>query len=331
MTDVLPTSADVSAAAARLRQWVVRTPVLESPLLNERLGTRVLLKAECLQYTGSFKIRGAMNRLLQLSADERAAGVVAFSSGNHAQGVAQAARWLGCQAVIVMPRDAPAVKLQGTRDLGAEVVLYDRYAEDREAIARQIAARRGAALVPAFDHADVIAGQGTVGLELVEWAREHDLSLGQVLVPCGGGGLCAGISLAVRSRFPDARILGVEPVGFDDTRQSLKAERRLSVRNGAGTLCDSLMTLMPGAITFAVNRRLMSQVLLVDDDQVARAMQFAFRHLQLVLEPGGAAALAALLAGKLEPLADCVAVVLSGGNVEPALFSRLIKGGLAAV
>lgn len=331
MTDVLPTSSDVSAAALRLRPWVFDTPVLESLALNERTGVRVLLKAECLQHTGSFKIRGAMNRLLQLSADERAAGVVAFSSGNHAQGVAQAARWLGTQAVIVMPRDAPDVKLAGTRALGAEVVLYDRYSEDREAIARQIAEQRGAALVPAFDHADIIAGQGTVGLELVDWVRARGLALDQVLVPCGGGGLSAGMALAVRSRFPHARVIGVEPAGFDDTRQSLQAQRRVSIATGAGTLCDALMTPMPGAITFAVNRRLMGQVLVVDDREVAQAVQFGFRQLRLVLEPGGAAALAALLAGKLTPLGDCVAVVLSGGNVAPALFGRLVMGELAAV
>ncbi len=331
MTDVLPTSSDVSAAALRLRQWVMETPVLESPALNERVGARVLLKAECLQHTGSFKIRGAMNRLLQLSADERAVGVVAFSSGNHAQGVAQAARWLETQATIVMPADAPLVKLEGTRALGAEVVLYDRFKEDREAIARHIAEQRGAALVPSFDHADIVAGQGTVGLELVEWARSESLDLNQVLVPCGGGGLSAGIALAVRSRFHRARLIGVEPEGFDDTRQSLAAGHRVSVAGDGSTLCDSLMTPMPGAVTFAVNRRLMSDVLVVSDPEVADAVQFAFRHLRLVVEPGGAAALAALLAGKLSLTGDCIAVILSGGNVDPALFARLIRDDLAAV
>lgn len=324
MTDVLPTSSDVSAAAVRLRQWVVETPVLESPALDERMGTRVLLKAECLQYTGSFKIRGAMNRLLQLSADERAAGVVAFSSGNHAQGVAQAAAWLSTRATVVMPEDAPAVKIDGTRSLGAEVVLYDRYKEDREAIARQIAKERGAVLVPAFDHADIVAGQGTVGLELAEWARGRGLEPEQVLVPCSGGGLSAGIALAVRSRFHQARIIGVEPVGFDDTRASLAAGHRVSVAADASTLCDALMVPTPGAITFAVNRRLMSEVLVVEDSEVAAAVRFAFRYLKLVVEPGGAAALAALLAGKLSSPGKCVAVILSGGNVDPALFARLI-------
>ena len=322
---MLPTSSDVSAAALRLRPWVVETPVLECPELNERTGTRVLLKAECLQHTGSFKIRGAMNRLLQLSADERAAGVVAFSSGNHAQGVAQAAQWLGTKATIVMPEDAPAVKLAGARALGAEVVLYDRYQEDREAIARKIAEQSGSALVPAFDHADIVAGQGTVGLELVQWAAGRKLKLNQVLVPCGGGGLSAGIALAVRSRSPNARIIGVEPSGFDDTRRSLAAGRRVSVAGDVGTLCDALMTPTPGAVTFAVNRRLMAEVLVVDDSAVRTAVAFAFRHLQLVLEPAGAAALAALLTGKLHEPGKCVAVVLSGGNVDPERFAQLIR------
>jgi threonine dehydratase len=325
VSDVLPTSSDVRAAALRLRPWVAETPVLESPLLNERVGARVLLKAECLQHTGSFKIRGAMNRLLQLSADERAAGVVAFSSGNHAQGVAQAARWLGTSAAIVMPRDAPAVKLNDTRALGAEVVLYDRHTEDRETIARTLAAERGAALVPPFDHGDIVAGQGTVGLELVAWAQARKLEMNQVLVPCGGGGLAAGIALAVRSTSPNARIVGVEPVGFDDTRQSLAAGRRISIAGDADTLCDALMTPAPGAVTFAVNRRLMAAVLVVDEADVAEAVRFAFRQLRLVLEPSGAVALAALLAGKVADPGECLAVVLSGGNVDPAAFGRLIQ------
>lgn len=324
MDDALPTADDVADAYLRLREWVVETPVLESAALNERLGLRVLFKAECLQHTGSFKIRGALNRLLQLKADEREAGVVAFSSGNHAQAVALAAHWLGMRAAIVMPSDAPAVKVESTRAWGAEVVLYDRAREDREAIAHRLAAERGAVLVPPFDHAHVIAGQGTAALELARFARERHLTIEALYVPCSGGGLVAGSALAVKSEFPDCAVYAVEPQGFDDTAQSLAAGKRCRAVSSGTTLCDGLMVAMPGAITFAVNRRELAGALTVDDAQVRAAMAFAAQRLKVVVEPSGAAALAAVLE---TPPRDrrCVAVMLSGGNVDTGLFSDVIR------
>jgi threonine dehydratase len=324
MHAVLPTAADVADAYLKLREWVVETPVLESDALNRLAGVRVLCKAECLQHSGSFKIRGALNRLLALRADERAAGVVAFSSGNHAQAVALAARWLGVHAAIVMPADAPAIKLENTRAYGAEVVLYDREREDRERIAVQLARERGAALLPPFDHPDVIAGQGTLGLELARAARARRVELESVYVPCSGGGLVAGCALALKAEFTDCAIYAVEPRGFEDTAASLAAGERRAVSPGGTTLCDGLRARLPGAITFAVNRRELAGALAVDDADVRRAMALAAAHLKVVLEPSGAAALAAVLAGP--PRARrAVGVVLSGGNVDAKLFAAVLE------
>jgi threonine dehydratase len=323
MDHALPIAADVAEAYSRLREWVVETPVLESAALNERLGLKVLFKAECLQHTGSFKIRGALNRLLQLKADEREAGVVAFSSGNHAQAVALAAHWLQVRAVIVMPSDAPAIKLESTRAWGAEVVLYDRAREDREAIAHRLVAERGAVLVPPFDHPHIIAGQGTAALELARFARERRLTIEKLYVPCSGGGLVAGSALAVKAEFPECAVYAVEPQGFDDTARSLAAGKRCRAAPKGTTLCDGLMAAMPGAITFAVNRRELAGALVVDDEQVRGAMAFGARRLKLVLEPSGAAALAAVLATK--PRAKrCIAVMLSGGNVDAGLLAEAL-------
>jgi threonine dehydratase len=324
MSDVLPTVADVVDADARLRGWLVETPVLESEAINGRVGARVLFKAECLQHTGSFKIRGALNRLLQLSADERKAGVVAFSSGNHAQAVALAARWLAMHATIVMPADAPAVKLARTRDFGAEVVLYDREREDREAIAVRIAEQRGAALVPPFDHPHTIAGQGTLALELVRAARERRLAINALYVPCSGGGLVAGCALAIKNEWPDCAAYAVEPRGFEDTAASLAAGERRTVPAGGTTLCDGLRAPMPGAITFAINRRQLAGALAVDDGQIREAMAVAAQHLKVVVEPSGAAGLAAVLA-RPPHTAKCIAVVLSGGNVDAELFADVLR------
>jgi len=324
MHDALPTADDVAEAYSRLREWLIETPVLESAALNESTGMRVLFKAECLQHTGSFKIRGALNRLLQLKADEREAGVVAFSSGNHAQAVALAAHWLGMRAAIVMPSDAPAVKLESTRAWGAEVVLYDRAREDREAIAHRLATERGAVLVPPFDHADIVAGQGTAALELARYARERRLAIEALYVPCSGGGLVAGSALAVKAEFPDCAVYAVEPYGFDDTAQSLAAGKRSRAAPGGQTLCDGLMAAMPGAITFAVNRRELAGALVVDDLEVRAAMAFAARRLKLVLEPSGAAALAAVLAD-LPRGRRCIGVMLSGGNVDAELFADVLR------
>lgn len=324
MNNVLPTIADVVDAEARLRGWLVATPVLESDAINRRVGARVLFKAECLQHTGSFKIRGALNRLLQLSAAERRAGVVAFSSGNHAQAVALAARWLEVPATIVMPADAPKIKLERTRGHGAEVVLYDREREDREAIAARIAQQRGAALVPPFDHAHVIAGQGTVGLELAHTTRSRNLRVDTLYVPCSGGGLVAGCALGLKSAWPDCAVYAVEPRGFEDHAASLAAGERRTVEPGATTLCDGLRAPTPGAITFAINRRELAGALAVDDEQVRGAMAVAAEHLKVVVEPSGAAALAAVLAARPAPGA-CIAVVLSGGNVDTALLTEILR------
>jgi threonine dehydratase len=321
MHNVLPTVADVADAYVRLREWVRDTPVLESEALSRLVGARLLLKAECLQHTGSFKIRGALNRLLKLSYEERAAGVVAFSSGNHAQAVALAAHWLKVPATIVMPADAPRVKLDGTRAWGAEVVLYDRLREDREAIATAIAAARGAALVPPFDHPDIVAGQGTAAFELV---RAAPVDIDALYVPCSGGGLAAGSALAAKSAFPRCAVYAVEPRGYEDHAQSLAAgERRSLPADPPPTLCDGLRASMPGAITFAINRRELAGAVAVGDAEIRTAMALAARHLKVVVEPSGAAALAAVLA---RPPTDsrCVAVILSGGNVDSDLFASVL-------
>jgi threonine dehydratase len=319
-TDRLPTCADVEAAAARLRGMARRTPLLESELLNERLGGRVLLKAECLQRTGSFKFRGAFNTISQIAAP----AVVAYSSGNHAQGVAAAARLLGKAATIVMPADAPAIKIANTRALGAEVRLYDRERESREAIGAEIAARTGAALVRPYDDARIIAGQGTAGLEIAEQAAELGVTLDAALIPCGGGGLIAGCGLALRARCPGLELYAVEPEGFDDTARSLAAGERLSNLPGARSICDALLVPTPGELTFALNRRQLTAGLVVSDDEAARAMMASFCDLKLVVEPGGAVALAAILAGRFEVRGRTVAVMLSGGNVDPELFARIL-------
>jgi threonine dehydratase len=315
MSAMLPTVGDVVEAAVRLREWISFTPALESQVLNERVGRRVLVKAECLQQGGSFKIRGAMNRLLTLSHAERSVGVVAFSSGNHAQAVALAGKWLQVPVTIVMPQDAPRVKQSATRAWGAEIVLYDRYVEDRERIAAGIAEKRGCALVPPFDHAAIIAGQGTAGLELVTSARERGLKLAAVYVPCGGGGLTAGCSLALRAAFPECAVYAVEPQGYDDTARSLASGERQMLETHTDTICDALMAPTPGAITFRINRTLVHKGLTVSDAQVRHAMAFALRHLRIVLEPAGAVALAAVLNAE-QGKQEAIGIVASGGNVD---------------
>jgi threonine dehydratase len=321
-TNALPTFADVEAAAERLRGAAVRTPLLESDVLNQRVRGRVLLKAECLQRTGSFKLRGAYNAISQVDAD----AVVAYSSGNHAQGVAAAARLLGKSAMIVMPADAPAIKIESTRSHGAEVRLYDRVAESREEIGAEIAARTGAALIKPYDDPRIIAGQGTAGLELAAQGRERGVRIELALVPCGGGGLIAGCAVALTKAFPEIAIYAVEPAGLDDTRRSLAAGARQANSAWATSICDALLAPTPGELTFALNRRLLAGGLAVSDDEVRSAIAFAFRHLKLVVEPGGAVALAAVLSGKVALGGRTAAVVLSGGNVDPALFAAAITG-----
>jgi threonine dehydratase len=316
----LPSYDDIQAAAGRLAGVARRTPLLAGTPLDERLGGRVLVKAESLQLTGSFKIRGAYNRLVQLDTGARRRGVVAFSSGNHAQGVAAAARMLGIAATIVMPADAPRAKLENTRALGAEVVLYDRVRESREGIASRIAAERGATLVPAFDDPHVIAGQGTAGLELMQQAGELGITPDQVLIPCSGGGLASGSALAIRALSPRTAVYGVEPEAFDDTRRSLAAGTLLKNPPEARSICDALQSSPPGRLTFALNRELLAGVLTVSDDEVEAAMAYAFRYLRLVVEPGGAVALAAALAGKVPVQERTTAIIASGGNVDAQMF-----------
>jgi threonine dehydratase len=320
----LPTVADVDAAALRLAGIALRTPLVTSPVLDAITGARIFLKAETLQRTGSFKFRGAYNKVSSIPLAERAGGVVAFSSGNHAQGVAAAARLLGMPAVIVMPADAPRPKRERTAALGAEVVLYDRARDDRQVIAREIAAQRHAALVPPYDDPLVIAGQGTTGREIVEDLTAQGLVADVVAVTASGGGLTAGIALAVKARMPHTRLYTAEPEGFDDHARSFKSGQR--ERNAAltGTICDALMAQTPGELTFAINRTLVGAGVAVSDQEVTAAVAFAFRELKLVVEPGGAVALAALLSGKIDVKGKIAVAVLSGGNVDPELFYRLV-------
>lgn len=321
MVDV-PTYEDVLAAAERIAAYAVRTPLVESPALSARTGGRVFLKLELLQRTGSFKFRGALNRLALIPEHARAGGVVAFSSGNHAQGVAAAAGLLGMTALIVMPADAPRAKIEGTRALGAEVVLYDRQREDREAIAGRICAERGATLVRPFDDPGIIAGQGTVGLEIAEDAGRFGVTLDAVLAPCSGGGLVSGIALAIRASGLAARVHSVEPENFDGMRRSLAAGERMAAPGGALSVADALMAPMPGAHVFALAKGLLAPGLAVSDAELERAVAFAATQLKLLVEPGGAAALAALLAGKTD--GKNIALVLSGGNADFASIAAIV-------
>lgn len=321
-----PEFEDVRAAAVRIAGHARRTPLLSDTPLDGRCGGNVLLKLETLQHTGSFKFRGAYNRLAQLDATQRAAGVVAFSSGNHAQGVAAAARLLGIPATIVMPADAPRVKLHNTIALGAEVITYDRLRESREALAARLATERGAVLVPSFDDPDIIAGQGTVGLEIAEQAAALGVRLDDVIVCTSGGGLVAGTALAIRALSPTTRVWTAEPEGHDDHRRSLASGRRESNAPGTRSICDALLAPEPGVLTFEINRRLLAGGLAVGDADVREAIGYAARTLKLVVEPGGAVALAAVLAGRIDTRGRAVAVVLSGGNIDDPLLRDVLVG-----
>lgn len=321
----IPTAADVTDAARVLTGVAVRTPLLRAPML-ERGGGRVFVKCETLQFTGSFKFRGAYNCISRIAPSRRAGGVVAFSSGNHAQGVAAAARLLGMPAAIVMPSDAPLLKRERTAGHGAEVVLYDRVKESREEISARLAAERGATLVPPFDHPHVIAGQGTIGIEICEDLAAQSLLPDIVAVPASGGGLLAGISLAVKDRHAGAQLVACEPAGFDDHARSFASGRRERNDRLAGSICDALLTPSPGEITFEVNRRLVGRAVAVSDDEVRKAMAFAYRELKLVVEPGGSVALAALLAGKIDTGGKTFVAVLSGGNADAEIFRAAIAG-----
>ena len=320
----LPTAKDVDEAARRLAGVALHTPLLTSAALDAMTGGRVFLKAETLQRTGSFKFRGAYNKLSAIPPERRAGGVVAFSSGNHAQGVAAAARLLGMPCVIVMPRDAPRAKRERTAAHGAEIVLYDRASDDREAIAAEIAARRGATLVPPYDDALIIAGQGTAGREIVDDLRVLGLVPDVVVITASGGGLTAGIALAVKARVPTAALYTAEPQGFDDHARSFRSGRREQNAELTGTICDALMARTPGKLTFAINQSLVGAGVVASDQEVATAVAFAFAELKLVVEPGGAVALAAVMTGKVDVKNKIAVAVLSGGNVDPELFSKLV-------
>ena len=328
MTDIatnLPVNpADIDRAASVVAPFAVRTPLLSPPVLNVRVGTRVFLKPEMLQRTGSFKFRGAFNKLSSIPKAERGGGVVAFSSGNHAQGVAAAAQILNMQATIVMPSDAPLSKRERTKSYGAEVVLYDRDREDREAIARGIADKRGATLVRPYDDPFVIAGQGTAGREIAEDLTAIGIAPDIVIAPASGGGLIAGVATAVKARFPNAEVIVAEPEAFDDHNRSLRAGKREAHDAQGRTICDALMATIPGELTFAINSKLLSRGVTASDAEVGAAVAFAYRELKLVVEPGGAVGLAALLSGRIDAAGKNVVVVLSGGNVDAELYARLI-------
>ena len=323
---VFPTYIDVLSAAEQIAGHAVRTPVIESPLLNEKLGGRLLVKAECLQLSGAFKFRGAYNRISRLSDEERKAGIVAFSSGNHAQGVAMISQMLGVSAVIVMPTDAPEIKLANTRAYGAEVVLYDRETENREEIGTRLASERALILIPSYDDPYIIAGQGTVGLELARQARDMGAELDAVIVPCGGG-LSAGSALALSHDCPGVEIYAAEPEGFDDTARSLAAGERVANEPGGKTFCDALILPTPGELTFSINNSLLKGGFALSDTDTARAMATAFRYLKIVVEPGGAVALAAVLSGAYNCRDKTVCVICSCGNVDGDEFAKAISNG----
>jgi len=316
--------AGVQDAARQIAGHAVRTPLIESPALNAHVGGRVLLKAETLQVAGAFKFRGAYNRISRLTEAEKARGVVAYSSGNHAQAVAAAARMVGTSAIIVMPADSPSVKVEGVRAFGGEVRMYDRYTESREAIGEDIAASKGSVLVRPFDDPWVIEGQGTVGLEMVEQAKAAGAHIDQLICGASGGGLIAGINLSMAALSPHSPVIAVEPKHYNDMQLSIAAGERMTHPPAPGTICDALMTDRPGELTFPINRRV-DRVETVSDAEVADAVRYAFRVLKLVVEPGGAVSLAALLAGKVQAKDRVTALVLSGGNVDPALFAAIVE------
>ncbi|MEP0357072.1 MAG: threonine/serine dehydratase [Paraglaciecola sp.] len=315
---------EIKEAADRIATQAVRTPIIESAQLNADTGARVLIKAECLQRSGSFKFRGAYNRLSQLSQAQRRAGVVAWSSGNHAQGIAAAAQILKIPATIVMPLDAPEIKMQKTKEYGAEIVTYDRYTQSREDIGKALSKERGATLVPSYDDHHIITGQGTVGLEFLEQSLALGYEIEQLLVCCGGGGLIAGTASAFSQLSPDTAVYSVEPDSFDDHKRSLISGTRESNAPDARSICDALLAPEPGSMTFPINHALLTAGLSVSDAEVRDAMKYAFSTLKLVIEPGGAVALAAVLAGKLDVKGKTVGVVVSGGNVDPVVFSESI-------
>lgn len=321
----VPQIADIHAAAGRLKGQAWQTHLIESPALNERFGGRILFKPEVLQRTGSFKFRGAYNKIASIPEQERKRGVVAFSSGNHAQGVAASARIFGVDAIIAMPSDAPAVKVDNVKAMGATVIPFDRFGTDRMALVAPYV-EDGMTLVPPYDDPAIIAGQGTIGLELLEQMDALGASIDTVVIPCGGGGLSSGVALAVKSGLPNTEIWVAEPENFDDTARSLAAGRHVMNEPGHNSICDAILTAEPGKITFEINRKLLAGGVAVTDRQVEEAVRQAALHLKLVVEPGGCIALAAITSGRIDVAGRTVVVVLSGGNVDPASYARIVSG-----
>ncbi len=324
MINEMPTFRDIEQAAARIRGRAVATPLLESIQLNERVGGRIFIKAECLQRTGSFKFRGAWNRISQLDTQTNRGGVVAYSSGNHAQGVAAAAQIMGLPALIVMPADTPEIKKANTKAYGAEVVTYDRASESREEIANHYVKSRGAVLVPPFEDFHIIAGQGTCGLEITAQVEALDVELDEMLVNCSGGGLLAGVALAFSQLSPGTRLYAVEPEGFDDYGRSLRSGVREKNAAASGSICDALLSISPGEMTFAMNRSRVAGGLVVNEAEVRQAVRYAFEMLKLVIEPGGAVGLAAILSGRIETKNRNIGIIASGGNVDSRQFAKIL-------
>ena len=324
-TDLLPQISDIKAAERRLVGYARVTPLLESSRLNAMVGARLLVKAECLQRTGSFKFRGAFNKIVQIPEERRSLGVVAFSSGNHAQGVGAAAEILGLSATIVMPSDAPAIKIQNTKNYGAQVVLYDRADGNRVAVAEHILAQTGGTLIPPYNDFDIISGQGTIGLELAREAEAMEYPLDFVFGPSSGGGMMGGVALAFATLSPDTFLYSVEPSGYDDIAQSLKVGDRVTIEVGTPSLCDALLLETPGELTFEIMKSHLSGRVSVSDEQVLIAMRVAFDEFKIALEPSGAAALAAVLHGKIDVRGKTVGIICSGGNVDPDIFARALQ------
>ncbi|NOX83464.1 MAG: threonine/serine dehydratase [Alphaproteobacteria bacterium] len=319
------TASGVRRAALRIADHIIRTPLIENDFLNDAAGGRVLVKAEVLQHCGSFKARGAYNLISQLSADERKRGVLAWSSGNHAQGVARAARHFGAPATIIMPTDTPKLKIEKVRTMGAEIIFYDRYTEDREEIAKPIQRERAMVLAPSYDHPDIIEGQGTLALETIDEVHARGLALDAFIACCGGGGLTSGCATLLEEASPETAVWIAEPEGFDETWASIQSGERQRADVTKRTICDAIATPTPGRLTLPIMQRLVRGGVSLTEDEVGQAMVFAYKYLKLVVEPGGAVALAAILTGKFNAAGKTTAITLSGGNVDPSLFADILQ------
>ncbi len=324
MNFIEPTFNDILDAVKNIKNIAVKTPLLESSLLNKIIGGRVLFKAEVLQKTGSFKFRGALHTISSLSNEQKNNGVVAFSSGNHAQGVALAASLAGIKSTIIMPKDAPLIKINNTKEFGADIILYDRYSEDREEITTEFAKKNGASIIKPYDAALTIAGQATIGVEIAEQCNELNIMPDYLLAPCGGGGLMAGICLSMAKILPKVKLYCVEPDEYDDTKRSLETGNRQCNSGNIKTYCDAIVTPTPGEYTFPINKKYLSGGFAVSDKQVAKAVINAFEYLKLVVEPAGAVGLAALIANKLPLQGKTAVVILSGGNVDADMFKNIL-------